>query len=149
MLAARRLRPLRRREKALLAAAAFLLVGWLPLTSKTKQLRKQVSIERNALSTMQAQLPEIEELKNTAAGTRKTSALSLIERAIKAHGLSSGLKSLTQEGGGEVVVVLDATPVRPLLRLLSELQLEGLRIERATLEKPAQEGPIDARLTLR
>ena len=127
---------------------------WEPLVERAATLRQEVIEQRRDLNWMQDAAAQIEakgENGTTATEpvTDGRSLLGLVDRSARNSGLNEQVNRVQPDGGSSLRVWLERAPFDDLVKWLDSLERAGgITVRDLTVERTAEEGLVNARLTL-
>ena len=149
----------RERTMVSVAAVVILLVlgyvaAWSPLSSRVASLEKSVE-ERQAVKLwMEQAAVEANQLRGAAGGSgggdEHRSLLSVVDQTAKQSQLASAVNRIEPEGQELVRVSLERASFDDMVLWLGSLQRTfGVRVADISIERQAETGRVNARLSLK
>lgn len=138
------------------AAVLFVLLGyalaWAPLNSRVTRLQQSVDEQQSLKRWMQQAAAEAKQLRNAAgaAGDEHRSLLAVVDQTAKQSQLAPAVKRIQPEGQDLVRVTLEQASFDDLVQWLGNLQRSyGVNVADAAIDRQAEVGRVNARLTLK
>lgn len=132
-----------------LGVVLFYLAIWNPVHDGLARARARASAVQAQLARVREQGVLVSTLRNTPRVALPANLVAAVGQAAERHGLREQVKRVDAEGARAVRVQVEGAPLSALTAWLVELQRGGLRAERATLERQANPGTVNAQLVLR
>lgn len=134
----------------LLMSVYFL--GWEPFINGLHDLRKSTQRKQIELAWMQKAAKEVKQLQATQSSPVRIasgqSLLGVIDRSAKAKRLGDSLKRVQPDGTSKARVWLENAKFDVVIGWLEDLERRyGVGVETITLEKQAEKGLVDARIS--
>lgn len=145
-------------RRTLIIGAVILVImavyygGWVPLQSDIARMEKQVKEQEAVKRWMEQAAQQATRLQGSSAGQTPIkrsgrSLLSLVDQAAKRGKLD--LKRIEPDGNDAVKVWLEQASFDDMMRWLINLEKQhGLEINTITIDRQADSGRVNARLTL-
>jgi len=139
---------------AVLLVMAVYFGVWVPLQNDITRLEKQVKEQQAVKRWMEQASQQALRLKGSSAGNSQVarsgrSLLSLVDQAAKRGRLSDNLKRLEPDGSSAVKVWLEQASFDDMMKWLVSLEKKhGLKITTITIDRQADSGRVNARMTL-
>lgn len=131
-----------------LGAVFFYLLIWSPVQSGLARSQARLASVQAELAQVQEQAALVASLRAAPRAEAPADAGSTVQQAAEHNGLREQVKRIDADGPRSVRVRIEAVPFPALMSLLVGLQQSGLRTERATLERNAKPGTVNADLLL-
>lgn len=133
-----------------LGAVLFYVLIWSPVHDGLAKARVRASSAQAQLVKVKEQAALVSTLRSTPRASPPANLIEAVQDAAERHGFRSQLKRVDAEGARGVSVHIEGVSLSSLLACLVELQQRSaLRAERATLERQASPGTVNAQLVLR
>ena len=148
------------RERLMVSAAAgvvilalIFLLAWEPLASRVTQLQQSVDEQQALKQWMQQAAVEARQLRGaagSAAADANRSLLAIVDQTSKQSRLGSAVKRIQPDGQDLVRVSLEQASFDDVVLWLGTLQRSyGVNVVDAALDRQANAGRVNARLTLK
>lgn len=135
---------------AFLGVVLFYLLIWSPVHDGLAKARVRASSAQAQLVKVKEQAALVSTLRSAPRASPPANLIEAVQDAAQRHGFRSQLKRVDAEGARGVSVHIEGVSLSSLLACLVELQQRSaLRAERATLERQAKPGTVNAQLVLR
>jgi len=145
-----------RERRAISVAGAFLAVSffylgvWNPVHDGLARARARVIAAQAQLVQVKGQAVLVASVRSAPRASPPANLAEAVREAAERNGIRAQLKRVDVEGARGVRVQFEGAPFSSLLDCLVELQQRSaLRAERATLERQASPGTVNAQLVLR
>jgi general secretion pathway protein M len=148
------------RERTMVSVAAVVILlalgyvaAWNPLSSRVARLEKSVEERQAVKQWMEQAAVEANQLRSTAGaggGDEHRSLLAVVDQTAKQSQLAPAVKRIEPEGQELVRVSLERASFDDLVLWLGSLQRTfGVRVADISIERQAETGRVNARLTLK
>ncbi len=143
-----------RERRALTWGAAITLILftyvliWAPLSADLARLRRVVPRDHARLAVMRREAATVRRLRRIAPKVAGTNLMTLIERSAVAGGVRSAIVRMQPSGRYGARIVFDHVDFNVLIAWLAHLQLQGIHVRRASIDRRAAAGEVSASLTL-
>jgi len=135
---------------AFLGVVLFYLLIWSPVRDGLAKARVRASSAQVQLLQVREQAARVSTLRNAPRVSPPANLVEAVQDAAERRGIRAQLKRVDAEGARGVRVQIEGAALSSLMACLLELQQRsGLRTERATLERQANPGTVNAQLVLR
>lgn len=126
---------------------AYVLI-WAPLSADLTHLRHAVPRDRARLVVMRREAATVRRLRASAPKAAGTNLMTLIERTAVAGGVRSAIVRMQPSGRYGARIVFDHVDFNVLVLWLTNLQLQGIHVRRASIDRRTAAGEVSASLTL-
>lgn len=151
---------LAQRERTMVSVAAVVILlalgyvaAWSPLSSRVARLEKSVEERQAVKQWMEQAAVEANQLRGAAGATggdEHRSLLAVVDQTAKQSQLASAVKRIEPEGQEVVRVSLERASFDDLVLWLGSLQRTfAVRVADVSIERQAETGRVNARLTLK
>ncbi|MGB5081384.1 MAG: type II secretion system protein M [Burkholderiales bacterium] len=128
----------------------FYLAVWNPVHEGLAKARARVAVSQAHLVQVKGQAALVASARNAPRASPPANLLEAVQDAAERNGIRAQLKRVDGEGARGVRVQFEGASLSGLLACLVDLQQRsGMRAERATLERQANPGTVNAQLVLR
>lgn len=139
---------------AVVSLALIFLLAWEPLASRVAQLQQSVEEKQALKQWMRQASAEARRLRGVAAGAsdagNNRSLLAVVDQTSKQAQLGSAVKRIQPDGQDLVRVNLEQAAFDDVVMWLGNLQRSyGVKVVDAALDRQADAGRVNARLTLK
>lgn len=145
------------REQFLLLMAAGLLGGsllyvllWQPLADELLSQQQRYQVLQKNLSWMHEASQQVAKLRGARSQSSAFNGSLLVglERLVQRHGIQNSIKEMAPEGEHSVRLLLNPVKFDSVLKLLSELQQHGVKVNQLMLSPEKSPGMVAGRVTL-
>lgn len=132
----------------------FYVLVWGPIKRDTNTLEQAVAAQRNTLAWMQSAAAEVMNLRAQGAQAPQQasgggSLLSIVNQTAQRHELASTIQRMNPQGERAIELQLTGANFDRFVTWLGELESShGITVSSLTLNRTAQPGQVDIRLTL-
>ncbi|MHB1950566.1 MAG: type II secretion system protein M [Acidiferrobacteraceae bacterium] len=146
------LEPRERRIVAVGLSVALILAAyawiWSPLSTDLARLRRIVPRDRTELATMRREAATVRALRESAPRAAGGNLMTRIGRSATASGVRAAIVRMQPSGRYGARIVFDHVDFNALIAWLADLQLQGIHVRRAEIDRRAAQGEVSASLTL-
>jgi len=145
----------RERQAVLLLGAFFGVIFfylgvWNPVREGLASARARLAAAQAQLVQVKGQAVMVASVRNAPRASPPANVAESVQEAAERNGIRAQLRRVDAEGARGVRVQFEGVSLASLLACLVELQQRsGLRAERATLDRQASPGKVNAQLVLR
>jgi type II secretory pathway component PulM len=131
-----------------LAPVLFYLIVWSPIEGGLARSQARLAAVQGQLAQVREQAALVESLRAAPRSDPPPDAAAAVQEAAVLNGLREQVKRVDSDGPSSVRVAIEAAPFATVMGMLVDLQRRGLRTEKATFERNAKPGTVNAQLVL-